>query len=212
MEYKPQQNETNEKVNNMASTDTKKTVKSPASAKRAIATRSDNNKERLNGKRSELKQGLDSKVVDVKQSLDNNKERLNGQRSELKQGLDSKVVDVKRSFDDRMGTCSPLIDLTDKDNQYVLHVELPGFDKDDVDIELNKDVLTLKAEKNAESEDQSATYLYRERYDSFRRTIFFPEEVDPSKVEATMDKGILALNVTKRGPRPEERMTKLKVK
>ena len=128
----------------------------------------------MNAKRSELKQGVDSKVVDVKQgvdskvvdvkqSVDNDKERLNAKRSELKQGVDSKVVDVKRSFDDWMGTCSPLIDLTDKGNQYVLHVELPGFDKDDVDVELNKDVLTLKAEKKTESEDQSKNYIYRER-------------------------------------------------
>jgi len=63
----------------------------------------------------------------------------------------------------------------------------------DVDVELNKDVLTLKAEKNAESEDQSKTYLFRKRsYTAFRRTIFFPEEVDPSKVEGAMDMGILS--------------------
>ena len=176
-------NKTDSKGDEMTNADKTKTVKSAASAKRAIVNRWDRDKERFDRK-----------------------------RSGLKQGLDSEVADFRRSYDDLM-TPEPLIDVTDKGNQYIIHVELPGFDKDDVDVELNKDVLTLKAEKNAESEDQSATYLYRERLsDSFRRTIFFHEEVDSSKVEGTTDKGILTLNVTKRGPRPEERMTKLKVK
>jgi len=166
-------NPTNKKreMNNMA--DKKKIVKSPASAKRAIATRWDSDRERLNRKRSELKRG----------------------------------------FDDWMETREPLADVTDKGTQYVIHVELPGFDKDDVDVELNKDVLTLNAERNAESEEQSTTYLWQERaYASFSRTIFFPEEVEPSKAEATMDKGILTLTVPKLTQRPEERMTKLKLK
>ena len=172
------------KVNNMTDADKAKTVKSPASAKRAIGNQWDKDKERFDRKRSDLKRGLDSKVADFRQS-----------------------------FDERTGARSPLIDVTDKGNMYVLQVELPGFDKEDVDVELNKDVLTLKAEKKAESEEQSKTYLYRERsYTSFGRTIFFPDEVDPSKVEGAMDMGILTLTVPKLEPRPEERMTKLKVK
>jgi HSP20 family protein len=168
----------------MTNADKTKTDKSPASAKRAIADRWDRDKVRF-----------------VKKT------------SELKRGLDSDVDDFRQSFDHWRGTRLPLIDVTDKGNQYVLHVELPGFDKDDVDVELNKDVLTLKAEKKAESEDQSKTYLYRERsYTAFSRTIFFPEEVDPLKVEGAMDMGILTLTVLKREPRPEERMTKLKIK
>lgn len=133
---------------------------------------------------------------------DRDRERWDRKRSELKRGLD-----------DWMGAAEPLVDTADEGNRYVIHVELPGFDKDDVDVELNKDVLRLKAERKAESEDQSKAYLYRERlYESLRRTIFFPEEVDPSKVEGTMDKGILTLTVPKREPRAEERMTKLKLK
>jgi len=133
---------------------------------------------------------------------DTDRERLGRKRSEL-----------KRRFDDWMGTAEPFIDVADEGNQYVIHVELPGFDKDDVDVELNQDVLRLKAERKAESEDQSKDYVYRERsYSSFGREIFFPEEVDPSRVEGTMDKGILTLTVPKREPRPEERMTKLKLK
>ena len=138
----------------------------------------------------------------IAQRWDRDRERLGRKRSELKQ-----------SFDEWMDAREPLTDVTDEGNEYVIHAELPGFDKDDVDVELNKDVLRLKAERKTESEDQSKSYLYRERsYASFRRNIFFPEEVDPSKVEGTMDNGILTLTVPKRAPRPEERMTKLRLK
>jgi HSP20 family molecular chaperone IbpA len=51
----------------------------------------------------------------------------------------------------------------------------------DVDVELNKDFLILKAEKKSEEEERSQNYLHRERtYSSCRRTINFPEEVDPA--------------------------------
>lgn len=154
-----------------------------------------------------------SKKRAIVERWDRDRERLDRKRSELARGFGSKVDDFRQSFNDLMATREPLIDVTEEGNQYVIHAELPGFDKDDVDVELNEDVLLLKAGKTAESEDQSKNYVYRERsYASFRRTIFFPEEVDPSKVEGTMDNGLLTLTVPKRGPRPEERMTKLKLK
>ncbi len=131
----------------------------------------------------------------------------------IQERWDKKRSELKRGFDEMMGAAEPLTDLADEGTQYVLHVELPGFDKDHVDVELNKDVLTLKAERKAESEDRAKDYVFLERdYASFRRTIVFPEEVDPSNVEGTMDNGVLTLTVPKRGPRPEERMTKLKLK
>ncbi len=131
----------------------------------------------------------------------------------IKEQWDRKRSELKRGLDEAMGATEPLTDLIDEGTQYIIRVELPGFDKDHVDVALNKDVLTLKAERKAESEEQAKNYVYLERdYTSFRRTIVFPEEVDPSKVEGTMDKGILTLTVPKQGVRPEERMTKLKLK
>ncbi len=131
----------------------------------------------------------------------------------IQEQWDKKRSELKRGFDEAMGAAEPLTDVVDEGTQYVLHIELPGFDKDHVDVELNKDVLRLKAERKAGSEEQAKNYVFLERdYSSFRRTIVFPEEVDPSKVEGTMDNGILTLTVPKQGVRPEERMTKLKLK
>lgn len=107
----------------------------------------------------------------------------------------------------------PLVDVVDDGDRYVVKTELPGFDKDGVDVELNKDFLVLKAEKRSEEEESSQNYLHRERtYSSCHRTINFPEEVDPSKVEGKMKDGVLELKIPKREPKPEERLTKIQLK
>jgi len=70
----------------------------------------------------------------------------------------------------------------------------------------------LKAERKSEEEEKSENYLHRERaYASCQRTINFPKEVDPSKVKAKMNNGLLELKVPLREPKPEERMSKVQI-
>jgi HSP20 family protein len=148
----------------------------------------------------------------------------------MSRGFDTIFDEFRRSFDDLLSPFlpmrtylprtlgalpvrAPLVDVVDDGDRYVVKTELPGFDKDDVDVELNKDFLVLKAEKKSEEEERSQNYLHRERtYSSCHRTINFPEEVDPSKVEGKMKDGILELMVPKREPKPEERLTKIQLK
>ena len=73
--------------------------------------------------------------------------------------------------------------------------------------------MVLKAEKKAEKEEKSENYIHRERsYSSCHRTVNFPEEVDPSKVEGIMENGVLRLKIPKREPKPEEKLTKVQLK
>ena len=148
---------------------------------------------------------------------------------ELASGFDSIFEDFRRSMDDlmapflpmrtfspkslsRLPIRAPLVDLIEEDDQYIVKTELPGFNKEDVNIELNKDVLVLKAERKSEEEEKSENYLHRERaYASCQRTINFPKEVDPSKVKAKMNNGLLELKVPLREPKPEERMSKVQI-
>jgi len=149
--------------------------------------------------------------------------------TEIYRGFDTIFDDFRRSFDDLMapflpirtyfpwtlGTPvrAPLIDVVDEGNQYTVKTELPGFDKNDVDIELNKDTMVLKAEKKSEEEDKSKNYLHRERfYSACERRINFPEEVNPSKVEGTMNNGVLEIKIPKKEPKPEEKMRKVQLK
>lgn len=149
---------------------------------------------------------------------------------ELVRGFDTIFDEFRRSFDDLMAPLmpmrtfiprttellpvrAPLVDVIDEGSQYVVNSELPGFDKEDVDIQLNKDFMVLKAEKKAEKEEKSENYLHRERsYSACQRTINFPEEVEPSKVEGTMENGVLKLTIPKKEPKPEERLTKVQLK
>ncbi|WP_455364692.1 Hsp20/alpha crystallin family protein [[Eubacterium] cellulosolvens] len=107
----------------------------------------------------------------------------------------------------------PFVDLLDKGDHFSLKAELPGFNKEMVDITANKDCLELKAENKQEKEEKREDYLHQERvYSSFQRYITFPEEVDPQKIEGSMKDGILELKIPKREPKPEEKMTKISLK
>jgi HSP20 family protein len=149
----------------------------------------------------------------------------------LSRGFDRMFDDFRRSFDDMMAPFLPtrtwwpmertwpvraaLCDLIDKGDYYVLNAELPGFGKEDVSIEVNKDTLTFSAEKTVEEEEKNEGegYLHRERtYSASQRTINFPEEVDPSKAEASMNNGILEIVAPKKEPTPDEKMRKIKLK
>ena len=148
----------------------------------------------------------------------------------LWRGFDNIFEDFRRSFGDLMSPWlpirtflpttitdlpvrAPLVDLVDNGDEYILRAELPGYSKDMVDVELNKDTLNLRAEKKTEEEEKSEDYLHRERtYSACQRTINFPEEVDPAKVEGTMKDGILELHIPKKAPKPEERLRKVELK
>jgi HSP20 family protein len=147
----------------------------------------------------------------------------------LARGIDRMFDDFRRAFDDMMAPFLPsrtwwltdrifpvraaLCDLVDKGDKYVLKAELPGFDKEDVSIEVNKDTLTFSAEKRVEEEEKGEDYLHRERtYSASQRTVNFPEEVDPSKVEASMNNGILEVKAPKIELKPEDKMRKIKLK
>jgi HSP20 family protein len=147
----------------------------------------------------------------------------------LERDFDSIFDDFRRSFDSMMRPYFPLetrmqelgmfpvryapLDFIDEGDHYLIHVELPGFTKDNVDVQIYRDGLTVRAKKEMEKEDKKKNYLHRERaYSSFERSISFPEEVDPAKAGGTMKEGILELNVPKKEPKPETKPRKIELK
>ncbi len=85
------------------------------------------------------------------------------------------------------------LDVTENDKEIVVRAELPGFEEKELDIQINKDVLTIKAEKEQKSEQQ-------EEYRNFYRSIALPAGINPDKATATYHNGVLELHV----PRAEE--------
>lgn len=105
------------------------------------------------------------------------------------------------------------LDLIDEGPHYSIHAELPGFTRDEVDVRIIGDGMSIRAQKSSEKEKKNKNYLHRERvYSSFERAVSFPEEVDPAKAEGKMNNGVLELKLPKKEPRPETKSRKLDLK
>lgn len=94
----------------------------------------------------------------------------------------------------------PRVNLKELDEEYLLTAELPGMDRDDIEVDIDRDTLTLKGEKKAEHESdrEGRWHLYERAYGSFERTFTLPRAVEPDKVKATFNEGILAVHLPKR--------------
>ena len=91
---------------------------------------------------------------------------------------------------------APAIDVVSKDGDLVVRAELPGVKKEDVDITLQDNVLTISGERKAEQEEERGGYYVRERrYGSFSRSLTLPQGLDESKVHARYENGVLEVRV-----------------
>lgn len=91
-------------------------------------------------------------------------------------------------------------DIIDHGNEYILEADLPGFEKDDIKLDLDGDILTIQAERHSQHEqkDKKNNYLRRERsYGSYSRQ-FDLSGVDTEHIKASYDKGVLKLTLPKK--------------
>ena len=100
-------------------------------------------------------------------------------------------------------------DIQDTGKEYVLEAELPGFNKEDIHVDVQDGVLTISAkheEKQDEKDEKSGKYVRRERrYGSYQRS-FTLDGVDPKSIQATYENGVLKLTLPKEQPAvPETR-------
>lgn len=104
-------------------------------------------------------------------------------------------------------------DLIDEGDHYQIHIELPGFTKDQVDVQINQGGMSIRARKEVEKENKNQNYLHRERvYSAFERQLSFPEDVDTSKPDGKIKEGILKLKVPGKEPGPELKPRKIELK
>jgi len=92
----------------------------------------------------------------------------------------------------------PAIDLSESGGEIHVRAELPGIDPKDVDVSVSEDRLVISGEKKSTTEKKTESWTHREsHYGGFSRTIPLPEAVDPAKVTARYDKGVLTVELTK---------------
>jgi HSP20 family protein len=92
------------------------------------------------------------------------------------------------------------LDMEEGDNEVIVRAEVPGFEPNDLDIQVNNDILTIKAEKKQESKEKEAAGQRERRYAMYRRTITLPPGTNPDKAEANYRSGVLELHI----PRSKE--------
>jgi HSP20 family protein len=115
-------------------------------------------------------------------------------------------------FEYELPTRIPLVDVIDSGNEYVVKAELAGLKKENVEIEVGTNELSLTAKSEVEKEEKGKTYLHRERaFSTFRRYIGFAESIDREKVSASMNEGILEIKLPKLELKPEKKRAKITI-
>jgi HSP20 family protein len=96
------------------------------------------------------------------------------------------------------GVFQPRIDVVDDGDALRISAELPGMDRQDVEILVEDDALVLRGEKKLESEKEEAgCYRLERAFGSFQRVIPLPEGVDVDRAEASFDKAVLTIRIPK---------------
>jgi HSP20 family protein len=104
----------------------------------------------------------------------------------------------------------PAVDVFDNNDAVVIKAELAGMDPDDIQIEVEDNVLTIKGERRFEEKvDDERYYRVERRYGSFQRSLALPQGVRPDEIQAGYDDGILTVTVPKA---EEEKPKKIEVK
>ncbi len=90
------------------------------------------------------------------------------------------------------------VELSETEESIEVKAALPGIKPEEVEITVNKDVLTIKAEHKTETEDAKRDFYRREiRYGAYQRSFGLPVAVDADKAEASFDNGMLHLRLPK---------------
>jgi HSP20 family protein len=91
----------------------------------------------------------------------------------------------------------PQVDIYSQGDNMVVALQAPGFDEEDIEVNVRNNIMELRGEKQAkeESGDKDRNYMVRESLASFARRIVLPEGADADKISAELDKGVLKVTV-----------------
>ncbi|NLJ99223.1 MAG: Hsp20/alpha crystallin family protein [Tissierellia bacterium] len=113
--------------------------------------------------------------------------------------LDHMFDTMLQEVDDKISSSYPIkVDIKEKNKEYLLEAEIPGVDKENINLEINDDVLTISVERKEEINEEKESYIRRERrYGSFRRS-FYVNDVDQEKIKAKFKDGLLHVKLPKK--------------
>lgn len=121
---------------------------------------------------------------------------------------------IDRFFNDNLtrsggSMFQPRVDIVENDQAYELHVAVPGMNKEDFQIEMKDNFLTVSGERKFSNEKKEANWHSIEtQFGSFSRSFSLPENVDASKITAKYTNGILEVSI----PKDEKKALKATIK
>jgi HSP20 family protein len=99
---------------------------------------------------------------------------------------------------DRATAWAPALDISERKDAYLVTVELPGVEADDLDITMEDGLLTIQGERHfAHDSSEQQFHRVERHYGAFRRAITLPAQVQAEQIEASFDNGVLQILVPK---------------
>lgn len=106
----------------------------------------------------------------------------------------------------------PSLDIYERDDHYLVEVDLPGMQKDQINVEVTEKELTISGERRIEKEIEKEGYFKSERaFGAFQRTIPLPEKVIVEKVTAKYENGVLTVKLPKAEPVKKKKSTAIPI-
>ena len=118
-----------------------------------------------------------------------------GLLSQLQRELDRNVAEGSTAT----AEWSPAVDIKEDANKFVIHADIPGVKPEEIDINMENGVLTIKGEKKSESKTEKEGYKRVERtYGSFYRRFSLPDTANAEAISASSKHGVLEIVIPKR--------------
>jgi HSP20 family protein len=101
----------------------------------------------------------------------------------------------------RMEDRTPSVDIVDREKEVFVRAEVPGIDKEDIDVTLDERLLTIKGSTRHEEKKEEKNYYRHEiRSGTFARSVVLPSDVDASKAKTSFKNGVVELHLPKLSP------------
>jgi HSP20 family protein len=116
---------------------------------------------------------------------------------------------------DRLVQTVPSINIREEDKSFEIEMAAPGLKKEDFNIDVDNNLVTISSEKETENKDDGGKkgYSFREyNYSSFSRSFTIPDNADADKIEACYKDGVLCMSIPKKNEAPGTKSQKIKVK
>jgi len=113
---------------------------------------------------------------------------------EIHHGRANKALNQKPENDSWV----PAVDIKEEDNQFILIADVPGISPENIDIQIEKRTLTIKGERNLNTELTKNNFTRTERKQgNFYRRFTLPEGIDPDNINAKSNNGVLTITIKK---------------